>query len=127
MAIETEDRRQGDTEMSVPRLSRVFRRGLFFLRAREERNGWKMETRVAILSIIVENPESVEPLNALLHECGQYIVGRMGLPYHKRKINVISIVIDAPQDVISTLSGKIGMLPNVSTKTAYSNVISQED
>lgn len=86
-----------------------------------------METRVAILSIIVENPESVEPLNALLHECGQYIVGRMGLPYHKRKINVISIVIDAPQDVISTLSGKIGMLPNVSTKTAYSNVISQED
>ena len=77
MAIETEDRRQGDTEMSVPRLSRVFRRGLFFLRAREERNGWKMETRVAILSIIVENPESVEPLNSLLHECGQYIVGRM--------------------------------------------------
>lgn len=86
-----------------------------------------METRVAILGIIVENPESVELLNELLHECGEYIVGRMGLPYHKRNVNVISIVIDAPQDVISTLSGKIGKLPGVSAKTAYSNVISREN
>lgn len=85
-----------------------------------------METRVAIIGIIVENPESVRLLNSLLHDCGDYIVGRMGLPYHKRGIHVISIVIDAPQDVISTLSGKIGKLPGVSAKTAYSNVISKE-
>lgn len=86
-----------------------------------------METRVAIIGIIVENQDSAEPLNSLLHDCGDYIVGRMGLPYHKRDINVISIVIDAPQDIISTLSGKIGQLPGVSAKTAYSNVISKED
>lgn len=85
-----------------------------------------METRVAIIGIIVENPESVEPLNGLLHDCGEYIIGRMGLPYRRRGIHVISIVVDAPQDVISTLSGKIGKLPGVSAKTAYSNVISEE-
>lgn len=84
-----------------------------------------METRVAVISIIVENPESVEALNGYLHEYGQYIIGRMGIPYRAkaRKINIISIAIDAPQDTIAALSGKIGKLTGVSAKTAYSNVI----
>ncbi len=83
-----------------------------------------METRVAIIGIIVENTDSVEALNALLHHYGQYIIGRMGLPYKEKKINILSIAIDAPQDVIATLSGKIGALEGISAKTAYSNVIS---
>ena len=81
-----------------------------------------METRVAVISIIVENRESVEILNHLLHEYGEYIIGRMGIPYPKKEIHVISIAIDAPQDVISTLAGKIGALENVSVKTALSSV-----
>lgn len=85
-----------------------------------------METRVAIIGIIVQNMDSVESLNALLHEYGRYIIGRMGLPYHEKRISIISIAVDAPQDAISALSGKIGKLPGVSTKTAYSNVISKE-
>lgn len=85
-----------------------------------------MQTRVAVMGIVVENLDSVEPLNTLLHEYGDYIVGRMGIPYRKRSINIVSIAIDAPQDVISTLSGKIGKLPGISVKTAYSNVFSDE-
>ena len=85
-----------------------------------------METRVAVMGIIVENNSSADPLNALLHEHGQYIVGRMGIPYRERKINVISIIIDAPQDCISALAGKIGNLPGVSVKTAYSNVTGRD-
>ena len=81
-----------------------------------------MESRVAVISIIVENRESAEKLNALLHEYGDYIIGRMGLPYRARKINIISVAIDAPQDDIAALSGKIGALPGVSVKTAYSGV-----
>jgi putative iron-only hydrogenase system regulator len=83
-----------------------------------------METRVAIMGIIVENTESVERLNALLHQYGEYIIGRMGIPYKEKKINVVSVAIDAPQDVISSLTGKIGKLYGISVKTAYSNVIS---
>ena len=83
-----------------------------------------METRVAIMGIIVENKDSVEKLNALLHEYGEYIIGRMGIPYREKKINIVSIAIDAPQDVISSLSGKIGNLNGISVKTAYSNVVS---
>ena len=67
-----------------------------------------METRVAVMSIIVENMDSVEPLNALLHGSGKYIIGRMGIPYHKRGISIISIALDAPQNVLSALAGKIG-------------------
>lgn len=78
------------------------------------------------MSIIVENPDSVEAINGLLHESGEYIIGRMGLPYRKRGINIISIALDAPQNTISALSGKIGNLPGVSVKTAYSSVISHE-
>lgn len=85
-----------------------------------------METRVAVISIIVENPDAVEALNALLHAHGRYIIGRMGIPYHKRNISIISIALDAPQDTIAALAGKIGSLQGVSAKTAYSGVISTE-
>lgn len=81
-----------------------------------------MADRVAVISIIVENPDSVEPLNALLHEYGSYIIGRMGLPYPKRGINIIAIAADAPEDVINALSGKVGRLNGVNAKTAYSAV-----
>ena len=85
-----------------------------------------MEKRVAVMGIIVEDPDSVERLNALLHEFGEYIIGRMGIPYRARSINIVSIAIDAPQNVISALSGKIGILPGISVKTAYSNVTDHE-
>ena len=85
-----------------------------------------METRVAVMSIIVENMDAVEPLNALLHDNGRYIIGRMGIPYHKRGISIISIALDAPQDAISALAGKIGNLKGISVKTAYSSVIGKE-
>ena len=81
-----------------------------------------METRVAVMSIIVEEAEPVETLNSLLHEYGQYIIGRMGLPYRERNISIISIAIDAPQDAISALAGKVGKLSGVSVKTAFSSV-----
>lgn len=86
-----------------------------------------MDTRVAVISIIVENPAAIEELNHYLHEAGEYIIGRMGIPYREKGINIISIAIDAPQDMISALSGKIGRLNGVSTKTAYSNVITKAE
>lgn len=85
-----------------------------------------MQTRVAIIGIIVEKNDSVEMLNSVLHDYGQYIIGRMGIPYRLKNINIISLAVDAPQDVISALSGKIGKIDGISTKTAYSNVISEE-
>lgn len=85
-----------------------------------------METRVAVMGIIVEDKDSVEKLNALLHDFGDYIIGRMGIPYREKKISILSVAIDAPQNVISTLSGKIGNLNGVSVKIAYSNVVSHE-
>ena len=81
-----------------------------------------MEYRVALLSIIAQNDASIAELNGLLHEYGSYIVGRMGIPYRVRGINIISIAIDAPQDVINTLAGKIGNIDGISAKTAYSNL-----
>lgn len=78
-----------------------------------------METRIALIGIIVEQTESVEQLNRLLHEYGSYIIGRMGIPYREREINVISVAMDAPQDIISALSGKIGRLPGITAKTVY--------
>ena len=81
-----------------------------------------MGSRVAIIGIIVEEEASVEELNKILHGYGAYIIGRMGLPYRKKGINIISIAVDAPQDVISALSGKLGKLAGVSSKTAYSKV-----
>ena len=82
-----------------------------------------MDNRVALMAIIVEDRDSVKELNDLLHEYGDYIIGRMGIPYHKRNISVLlSVALDAPNNVISSLSGKIGKLSGVSIKTAYSNV-----
>lgn len=81
-----------------------------------------MQSRVAIMAIIVENTQAATPINALLHEYGRYIIGRMGLPYARRNISLISVAIDAPQDVISALTGKIGNIPQVSVKTVYSKL-----
>ena len=83
-----------------------------------------MDTRVALISIIVEQDDAIEELNTLLHEARQYIIGRMGIPYRAKGISIISIAIDAPQDKINALSGKIGRLDGVSAKTVYSNVTS---
>lgn len=85
-----------------------------------------MESRVALIGVIVENHDSVEKLNTVLHQYSQYIIGRMGVPYPKRDISIISIAMDAPADEISALSGKLGMLPGISTKTIYSKVASTE-
>ena len=82
-----------------------------------------METRGAVMGIIVETRESTEELNAILHDYGDYIIGRMGIPYKPKDIHIISIAIDAPQDVISALAGKLGNIEGVSVKTAYSNVV----
>ena len=81
-----------------------------------------METRIAVISIIVENTDSVEKLNAILHKYGQYMVGRFGLPYRQRGINIICVVMEAPQDKISAMSGKIGRLNGVTAKATYSNI-----
>lgn len=81
-----------------------------------------METRIAVIGIIIENPDSVERLNDILHQYSPYILGRMGIPYPKRSLSIIGVVIDAPQNVISALSGKLGMIPDVSTKTVYSKI-----
>ncbi len=81
-----------------------------------------METRIALLGIIVENTESAGQLNHLLHEYSRHIIGRMGIPYRERGVNIISIAIDAPQDVINALSGKIGRLQGVTAKTIYSSI-----
>ena len=85
-----------------------------------------METRVAVMSIIVENPDAVERLNSILHDFGEYIIGRMGIPYRKRQISIISIALDAPQNALSSLAGKIGALQGVSVKTASSGIITTE-
>lgn len=81
-----------------------------------------METRIALIGIILEKDEAAEPLNALLHEYREWVVGRMGIPYRERGVNIISVAVDAPQDTINALSGKIGRLDGVSAKTVYSNV-----
>ncbi len=82
-----------------------------------------MESRIALIGIIVENKDSVEKINTILHEYSDYIVGRMGVPYHKKQISVISVIVDASNEIISAMSGKLGMIPYVSTKTVYSKVI----
>lgn len=87
----------------------------------------EMETRIALIGIVVENKESAKKLNDILHDYGDYIVGRMGIPYPKRNISVISIIIDAPGDTISALSGKLGMVPHVNIKTVYSKLTTTED
>ena len=86
-----------------------------------------METRVAAVSIILENSNSVEEVNKLISDCSDYVVGRMGIPYKKRGLSIISVVLDSPQDVISTFSGRLGKLDGVSTKTAYSKYVFGDD
>jgi len=79
-----------------------------------------MDTRIALIGIIVEDTDDIEMLNSILHEYGQYIIGRMGIPYRQKNVNVISVVIDASNDVISSLSGKLGMIKGITVKTVYS-------
>ena len=81
-----------------------------------------MDNRVALIGIMVENPDSTDTMNRILHEYGQYIIGRMGLPYRERGLSIISIVLDAPMNQISSLSGKLGMLDGISTKTIYQSL-----
>lgn len=85
-----------------------------------------MNTRVAIIGIVVENSDSIDSLNEILHEYRSFIIGRMGIPYRAKGINLISIAIDAPEDTISALAGKVGNIPGVSAKTAYSNFVTEE-
>ena len=80
----------------------------------------EIETRVAVISIIVETSDAVQQINDILHSASDYIIGRMGLPYKSKNISIISIVIDAPTNIISTVSGKLGRLSGVTVKTAYS-------
>ncbi len=84
-----------------------------------------MQTRVAVIAIIVEKDSAVEKLNAVLHEYGNFIIGRMGIPYRARGVNIISVALDAPQDSISALSGKLGNIDGISVKTAYSSILSE--
>ncbi len=79
-----------------------------------------METRIALIGIMVEDPEAAERINQALHQYNPYIIGRMGLPYREKGLSIISVVLDAPGDIISALSGKLGMIPGVTTKTLYS-------
>ncbi|MDE6591629.1 MAG: iron-only hydrogenase system regulator [Oscillospiraceae bacterium] len=81
-----------------------------------------METRVALIGIVVENLDSAEKLNGLLHDYGQYIIGRMGIPYEKKGVSIISVAVDAPQDIISALSGKLGKVKGITVKTVYSKL-----
>ena len=86
-----------------------------------------IETRVAVISIIVENEDAAQKINEILHEYRNYVIGRMGIPYRTKGISIISVAVDAPQEKISALSGRIGRLPGISAKTAYSNVITQTE
>ena len=83
-------------------------------------------TRIALIGIVVENSDSVEQLNSLLSQYGNYIIGRMGIPYREKSLSIINIAMDAPNNVISALSGKIGMLPGISSKTIYAKTTSAE-
>lgn len=84
-----------------------------------------MDTRIAAVSIVVENPEATEALNNILHTYSEHIIGRMGIPYRQKGISIICLAVDAPLDVINSLTGKIGRLPGVSAKAAYSNIAGQ--
>lgn len=85
-----------------------------------------METRVAVISIIVTEEAAVQGLNGLLHRYGQYVIGRMGIPYRSKGMNIICVAVDAPQDIINALSGKLGRLKGVTAKAAYSNVTDKD-
>ena len=80
-----------------------------------------MEERIAVIAIVVEDKDCTARMNAVLHDYGQYIIGRMGIPYHKKNISLISVAVDAPAEVISALTGKLGNIQGLTVKTAYSN------
>ena len=84
-----------------------------------EREPAGQETRIAVIGIIIEDRKKAGAVNSLLHQYGEYVIGRLGLPYEKKGVHIISIVVDAPMDIISALSGKLGRLPGVCAKTAY--------
>lgn len=86
-----------------------------------------METRIAIIGIIIEDASTTGRVNELLHGCGEFIIGRMGIPYRKAGVSIICIALDAPQNMINTLAGEIGRIPGVSTKTIYSKIRSDRD
>lgn len=86
------------------------------------KGGIIVDTRIALIGIIVEDPSAIGKLNEVLHDYAEYIIGRMGIPYRERKVNIISVVIDAENDKISTLSGKLGMIKGISVKTLYSKI-----
>ena len=79
-----------------------------------------METRVAVISIIIDNTDSAERLNSVLHDYGEFIIGRMGIPYREKNIHIITVAIDAPSDVINALTGAIGRIAGVTAKAAFS-------
>ena len=81
-----------------------------------------METRIAVIAIVVENLESTQEMNAVLHEYGSYIIGRMGIPYRERGISLVSVAIDAPNEVISALCGRLGNIEGLTAKAAYSKM-----
>ena len=85
------------------------------------------KTRIAVIGIIIEDRRQAEKVNALLHQYGSYVIGRMGLPYEKKQVNIISVVLDAPMDAISALSGKLGRLPGVSARAIYSKAVQDAD
>ena len=87
---------------------------------------YAMETRIAVIAIIVEDRGRSEEINQLLHEYGEYIVGRMGVPYREKNLSIISVILDAPQEKISALSGKLGMVPGISSKTLYSKPLEKQ-
>ena len=86
----------------------------------------KENSRIAVIGIIIENREMAGRVNELLHQYSEFIIGRMGIPYEKKQVNIISVVLDAPSDVISALAGKMGRLPGVSSKAIYSRESSSE-
>lgn len=81
-----------------------------------------METRVALIGIIVKDMDSVSKINQILHDFNKYIIGRMGIPYSPKNVNIVSVVVDAPSDVISSISGKLGQLKGISTKVLYAKI-----
>ena len=86
-----------------------------------------MKKRVAVISIILEDVSSVEKLNGILTQFRERIIGRMGLPYREKNVNIICVAIDAPEDEINSMTGKIGRLKGVSAKTNYSNVVTESE
>ena len=79
-----------------------------------------METRIAVIAVIVEDLAAADELNRILHDYGSYVIGRMGIPYRAKNVSLISVAVDAPMEIISALTGKLGVLNGVSVKTAYS-------